>query len=116
MSFNSQLSRVTCHVSHLDECEQEADDDAGGGAGAGGLRGGREDAGHAVGLGDHGGVAERVAEPDEEPHHAAREVRGLGHDDEGGGEGEEGADNQDAAQLAAARPHHRRVPVLPQHA
>ena len=52
---------------------------------------------------------------DQEPHDPAGEVAWLGDNDEGGGEREEGADDEDTAELPAAGPDHRGVPVSTQH-
>ena len=52
---------------------------------------------------------------DEKSHDSAREVTRLGDNDECGGEGEEGADDEDTAELPGAGPDHRGVPVSPQH-
>ena len=95
--------------------EEEGDEDAGGGAGAGRVRArGGEDPGDPVGLRHHGGVAEGVAEPYEEPHNATGELRRFVDDDEGGGEADEGPDDENTAELSTASPHHWSVPVFPQ--
>ena len=101
---------------NLDRCEEETDDDAGSGTGAGGMwsRLGGEYSRYSVGLRDDCSVAESVAEANEEPHDSAGEVRGFGDDDEGGGEWEEGADDENTTEFSATGSDNRSVPVLPE--
>jgi len=68
-----------------------------------------EDAVDAVGLGEHGGVADAHAEPQQQPAEGAHGHAGLGDHEEGDEVDEEDARQQHVAELAAGGPDDGRV-------
>lgn len=107
MQRRSDALHVTNSYLHWDE--DEGDNQLGGGTdefrGRDRLLALLEDTINAVGLGEHGGVADAHAEPQQQPAEGAHSHAGLSYHEEGDEVDEEDARQQHVAELSAGGPH-----------